>query len=144
MGGGNDEREQTLNQILTEMDGFQGNTGIIVVAATNRSEIPAKKRRVVPGRIVATPRGPERGGASETLGDLHEERTLSLSLSLSLPRGTLRWTDLRDRTSSIKPHPKPRNFGQKRKKEIRKENEVPGEEFAKFLSGDQNFGQTPL
>ncbi|CAK8985182.1 unnamed protein product [Durusdinium trenchii] len=39
MGGGNDEREQTLNQILTEMDGFEGNSGVIVVATTNRSDI---------------------------------------------------------------------------------------------------------
>lgn len=39
IGGGNDEREQTLNQILTEMDGFTGNTGVIVIAATNRPEI---------------------------------------------------------------------------------------------------------
>lgn len=50
MGGGNDEREQTLNQILTEMDGFQVDTGIVVIAATNRIDIldPAIKR---PGRF---------------------------------------------------------------------------------------------
>merc|ERR1719265_1073027 len=39
MGGGNDEREQTLNQILTEMDGFEGSTGVIVLAATNRADV---------------------------------------------------------------------------------------------------------
>jgi cell division protease FtsH len=50
MGGGNDEREQTLNQILTEMDGFQSDNGIVVIAATNRIDIldPAIKR---PGRF---------------------------------------------------------------------------------------------
>jgi cell division protease FtsH len=50
MGGANDEREQTLNQILTEMDGFQSDTGIVVIAATNRVDIldPAIKR---PGRF---------------------------------------------------------------------------------------------
>ena len=48
--GGNDEREQTLNQLLTEMDGFEGNTGVIILAATNRPEAldPALTR---PGRF---------------------------------------------------------------------------------------------
>ncbi|WP_288622244.1 ATP-dependent zinc metalloprotease FtsH [uncultured Streptococcus sp.] len=50
MGGGNDEREQTLNQLLIEMDGFEGNESIIVIAATNRSDVldPAILR---PGRF---------------------------------------------------------------------------------------------
>ena len=39
MGGGNDEREQTINQLLTEMDGFTGNSGVIVLAATNRPDV---------------------------------------------------------------------------------------------------------
>ncbi len=66
--GGNDEREQTLNQLLTEMDGFDGNTGVILIAATNRPEVldPALRR---PGRFdrqVVVDR-PDRSGRMEIL-----------------------------------------------------------------------------
>ncbi len=66
--GGNDEREQTLNQLLTEMDGFDGNTGVMLIAATNRPEIldAALKR---PGRFdrqVLVDR-PDKSGRSQIL-----------------------------------------------------------------------------
>ncbi|MEU0739471.1 ATP-dependent zinc metalloprotease FtsH [Streptomyces sp. NPDC006134] len=66
--GGHDEREQTLNQILTEMDGFSGAEGVIVIAATNRADIldPALTR---PGRFdrVVTVSPPDRGGREAIL-----------------------------------------------------------------------------
>lgn len=66
--GGNDEREQTLNQLLTEMDGFDGNEGVILIAATNRPEIldPALKRAGRFDRQVLVDR-PDKSGRLEIL-----------------------------------------------------------------------------
>src|SRR5581483_7568122 len=66
--GGNDEREQTLNQILTEMDGFDASTGVIVIAATNRPEI-LDSALLRPGRFdrrIAV-QAPDRSGREEIL-----------------------------------------------------------------------------
>ncbi|APO86229.1 MULTISPECIES: ATP-dependent zinc metalloprotease FtsH [unclassified Marivivens] len=75
MGGGNDEREQTLNQLLVEMDGFEANEGVIIVAATNRRDVldPALLR---PGRFdrqVTVP-NPDIKGREKILG-VHAKKT---------------------------------------------------------------------
>jgi cell division protease FtsH len=84
--GGHDEREQTLNQILTEMDGFDARSGVIVLAATNRSEIldPALLR---PGRFDrrVSVQPPDRAGR-EAILDVH---TRSVPLSPSVDLGSL-------------------------------------------------------
>ena len=66
--GGHDEREQTLNQILTEMDGFSGSEGVVVIAATNRSEI-LDSALLRPGRFdrVVTVSPPDRAGRAAIL-----------------------------------------------------------------------------
>ena len=83
LGGGNDEREQTLNQLLTEMDGFEGNTGIIIVAATNRPDVldAALKR---PGRFdrqVVVDR-PDYNGRLQILGVHARGKTLAKDVDL--------------------------------------------------------------
>lgn len=83
IGGGNDEREQTLNQLLTEMDGFEGNTGVIVIAATNRADIldPALLR---PGRFDrrVTVDVPDIGGRKQILKVHTKNKRLDENVSL--------------------------------------------------------------
>jgi cell division protease FtsH len=83
IGGGNDEREQTLNQLLTEMDGFEGNTGIIIIAATNRPDV-LDSALLRPGRFdrQVTVDAPDIKGRLEIL-DVHA-RNKKLSDKVSL------------------------------------------------------------
>ncbi|GLT56496.1 hypothetical protein SLA2020_295320 [Shorea laevis] len=85
VGGGNDEREQTLNQLLTEMDGFTGDSGVIVMAATNRPEIldPALLR---PGRFdrQVTVGLPDIRGRAEILKVHSNNKKLDKDVSLSV------------------------------------------------------------
>ncbi len=83
LGGGNDEREQTLNQLLTEMDGFEGNTGIIIVAATNRPDV-LDAALMRPGRFdrqVVVDR-PDYSGRLEILKVHARDKTLSKDVDL--------------------------------------------------------------
>ncbi|MGB3405839.1 MAG: ATP-dependent zinc metalloprotease FtsH3 [Microcoleaceae cyanobacterium] len=83
LGGGNDEREQTLNQLLTEMDGFEGNTGIIIIAATNRPDV-LDAALMRPGRFdrqVVVDR-PDYSGRSEILNVHARGKTLSPDVDL--------------------------------------------------------------
>jgi len=83
IGGGNDEREQTLNQLLTEMDGFEGNTGIIIIAATNRPDV-LDAALLRPGRFdrQVTVDYPDMKGRLEIL-DVHA-RNKKLAAEISL------------------------------------------------------------
>ena len=78
MGGGNDEREQTLNQLLTEMDGFEGNSGIIIVAATNRPDV-LDSALMRPGRFdrQVTVDRPDYAGRLQILNVHAKDKTLS-------------------------------------------------------------------
>ncbi|GAB4292252.1 MAG: ATP-dependent zinc metalloprotease FtsH3 [Oscillatoriaceae cyanobacterium] len=83
LGGGNDEREQTLNQLLTEMDGFEGNTGIIIIAATNRPDV-LDAALMRPGRFdrqVVVDR-PDYSGRLEILNVHARGKTLSKDVDL--------------------------------------------------------------
>jgi cell division protease FtsH len=84
MGGGNDEREQTLNQILTEMDGFDKSVGVVVLAATNRADVldpallrPGRFDRRVPVEL------PDRAGRLAILGVHARDKPLAANVDLN-------------------------------------------------------------
>ena len=83
LGGGNDEREQTLNQLLTEMDGFEGNSGIIIVAATNRPDV-LDSALMRPGRFdrQVTVDRPDYSGRLQILNVHAKSKTLSKAVDL--------------------------------------------------------------
>lgn len=83
IGGGNDEREQTLNQLLTEMDGFEGNTGIIILAATNRPDV-LDNALLRPGRFdrQVTVDAPDIKGRLEILSVHARDKKLAEEVSL--------------------------------------------------------------
>jgi len=83
LGGGNDEREQTLNQLLTEMDGFEGNTGIIIIAATNRPDV-LDAALLRPGRFdrQVTVDRPDYSGRLQILGVHARGKTLAKDVDL--------------------------------------------------------------
>ncbi|MBW4624762.1 MAG: ATP-dependent zinc metalloprotease FtsH [Brasilonema octagenarum HA4186-MV1] len=85
IGGGNDEREQTLNQLLTEMDGFEGNTGIIIIAATNRPDV-LDTALLRPGRFdrQVIVDAPDRKGRLEILKVHARNKKVDPSVSLEL------------------------------------------------------------
>jgi len=108
--GSNDEREQTLNQILTEMDGFDASTGVIVLAATNRPDVldPALLR---PGRfdrrvnVQAPDKDGPSGSCSSTPASCRSQRT---STSTRSPRRRSEWSGPTWRTSPTRPRCSPR------------------------------------
>ena len=105
-GGGNDEREQTLNQILTEMDGFESNVAVIVLGATNRPEI-LDAALLRPGRFdrrVAVPRaGPGRAARRSSPSTRARSRWPTTSTSTGSPPPRPAWSAPTSPTSPTRP-----------------------------------------
>ena len=83
--GGNDEREQTLNELLTQLDGFEPNSGVIVLAATNRADVldPALRRPGRFDRVVAVDR-PDKAGREAILGIHVRKQSVRLAEGVTL------------------------------------------------------------